>query len=159
MKKFIAIILYLLSTTVLNNVSAQTITVCGDVAGYSYWHKEGLVGDADAGWRKDKVDLTFSVVKTMNNHFDILIVDDKNRASSVVANSSTLQLVRRGSNDATLLRTASGGLIELYTIWKTSDGQTRVDVLRSVGASMLLQLSSVMTGVCTNTDFNQFNLN
>jgi len=134
---------------------AQSIASCKDPEGYGYHHYAGLVPKASSGFVKDKITGgAVTLQRTGNGKYDILFVDTYKQAISAVADGGTVSLLRKGKNDATFVHYFPGKVIELYTFWVDSEGESKYDLVQSKGGdSMKIHKIAIYVGNCTAIDF------
>lgn len=139
-------------------VNANTIAKCGSSEGNAYWHNAASNTENKSNWTKDKINSSTTLIRTAKNEFDILVVDKFGNVSSFVQDGGQVHLLRRGATDATFIHIHPGKVIELYTFWKSRDGEYNFDILLSKGGDeMLYHFSAVMTGKCGTINFNLIN--
>jgi hypothetical protein len=153
MTKTLIIFLLSLSAT----ASAQEITSCKDPKGHGYFHHHpgGLMSKSESGWSEEKITGGITTLKKLpDGNYDILIVDIRKRIISFRQDGGEIILLRKGADDATFLHMYPGNVIELYTFWRDNEGKYRFDMLQSKGgAAMQIHKSSVMTGYCSEINF------
>jgi hypothetical protein len=159
LKRSIAI---LLASFVLSPAFANTtvdIATCTDLTGSAFYHGAALLERKDQGWEKDSIKggrTTFK--KQMDGKYDILIMDVRKALFSLRQDGGEVILIRRGEKDATFLHMYPGKVIEIYTLWQDLDGVNRFDLLSSKGGDgMPIHKSSVMTGICSDINFEAIN--
>jgi hypothetical protein len=154
-QKMLKKILLLASIVSTPLIYAQAITSCQNPEGYSYHHFYGPVPKVSSGFTKDKI--TGGIVtlqKVGDKKYDILFVDVYKKIISAVGDGGSVTLLRRGKTDVTFVHAYPGKVIELYTFWLDTDGQSKYDLVQSKGGdSMQIHKSSIMIGTCGPIDF------
>lgn len=152
LKIFQIIMLVLFSSS----VSAQVVAACGNLDGYAFYHYSGSVSKKDSGFTKDKITGGMTTIQKMpDGTFDILVVDARKRIISMVQDGGKVLMLRRGEKDATFMLYFSNNSIDIYSVWIDADGQKKYDLLSSRGGdSTAVHKSSVMSGACTEINFN-----
>ena len=93
--------------------------------------------------------------KLADGTYDILFLDARKQIFSSRQDGGHILLMRNGINDATFLHFNPGMVIELYTFWKSSDGDFFYDLIQSKGGDgMLFHKSALMIGTCGAIDFS-----
>ena len=143
------LILMLMSLTALTAYSQQ-IATCRAPAGKVYYHFDGLVNEARAGWSDDKISGgVISLSKINEDAFDILYIDTQNKPISSTQDGAIVRLLRRGPNILTLLVFYPLGTTEIYSFFKEKDGRYRFSMMQNkTGAGAMIPKSSLMVGDC-----------
>ena len=149
------LILMLMSLTALTAYSQQ-IATCRAPAGKAYYHFDGLVDKAGAGWTDDKISKgVFSLSKIKEDTFDILYVDIQNKPISSTQEGAIVRLIRSGPNILTLLIFYPTATTEIYSFFKEKDGRSRFSMLQNkTGVGAFIPKSSLMVGDCDPIRFD-----
>lgn len=147
------VIFLLFASPMLSN--ATTIAKCGGTEGNTYWHNSAGNTENKSEWKKDKISSSTTLISTAKGDYDILVVDKFGNVSSFVQDGGQVLLLRKGSEDATFIHVHQYMAIELYTFWKSRNGDSNFDLLLSKGGDkMLFHFSALMTGKCDYIDFD-----
>lgn len=151
-KKSILALLSLISLTAYS----QQIATCRAPAGKAYYHFDGLVDKAGAGWSDDKITKgVFSLSKIKEDTFDILYVDIQNKPISSTQDGAIVRLIRSGPNILTLLVFYPSATTEIYSFFKEKDGRYRFSMMQNkTGVGAVLPKSSLMVGDCDPIRFD-----
>ena len=151
-KKSILALMSIISLTAYS----QQITTCRAPAGKAYYHFDGLVDKAGAGWTDDKITKgVFSLSKIKEDTFDILYVDIQNKPISSTQEGAIVRLIRSGPNILTLLVFYPTATTEIYSFFKEKDGRFRFSIMQNrTGEGATYPKSSVMVGDCDPIRFD-----
>ncbi len=142
--------------TLASPLLAQAIATCTSPSGYSYNHHQGFIDEENSGWIEDAISGgVVTLQKLADGTYDILFLDATKQIFSSRQDGGHILLMRNGINDATFLHFNPGMVIELYTFWKSSDGDFFYDLIQSKGGDgMLFHKSALMIGTCGAIDFS-----
>jgi hypothetical protein len=136
--------------------ASQTIADCRNPEGHALYHHNSRGGSPS--FEIDKISngmLSFQKLK--DDSYDLLVVDSRNKISSMVQDGGRIILLRKGKSDATFILIFPGSSIELYTLWLDQEGRARLDMLQSRGGDLLrlgAHKSSLMTASCEKINFD-----
>ena len=135
---------------------AQSVATCQNPEGYAYFHFSGLVPSEKSGFVQDQITGGLVTLQKVGpRKYDLLFVDASKRIISATGDGGIVTLVRKGSQDATFIHFYPGRVLEVYTFWVDSKGQSKYDILQSKGGDFMpIHKSSVMVGTCANIDFD-----
>ena len=151
-KKSIVALLFLISLTAYS----QQIATCRAPAGKAYYHFDGLVNEARAGWSDDKISGgVISLSKINEDAFDILYIDTQNKPISSTQDGAIVRLLRRGPNILTLLVFYPTAQTEIYSFFKEKNGRSRFSMMQNrTGDGVTVPKSSVIVGDCDPIRFD-----
>ncbi len=136
-----------------NEVSAKsqpvTFATCGPLEGWSFYHYSGMMKKEQAGWQKDSIKKgKFSFKFLGDRKFDILIQDAAGTLFSLVQDGGTVIPLRFTKDNVALVHGSGDGVVEIYNVFRESDGTVKMSLMQNKGGSVLIQKSSVLIGNC-----------
>ncbi len=150
MKKIIFLFLSLFSIT---TYSQSQIAGCENLKGYVYYPYVYPVPKNKSGWVQDSITGGKSVlVKRQNGQLDILFTDSNSKTPiSSVDDGGKVVLLGNSPNRITVL-VSYETVSEIYTYWRTDDGQLQVSLLQSKSGTV--PKSGLLIGSCQFINFN-----
>jgi hypothetical protein len=136
------------------SVYAQTqIAACQNPKGYMFYPFISPIQKSKSGWTDDAITGGKSILtKNANGQLDIVFIDSiKKTPISSVADGGKVILLRNLSNQLAVL-VAYDTVTEIYTYWKTEDGQLQFSLIQS--KSGLIPKSGALVGTCEFINFN-----
>jgi hypothetical protein len=151
MKK-ILVTLFLTSLSVTSYSQTQ-IAACQNPKGYMYYPFISPVPKNKAGWIEDAITGGKSILtKSSNGQLDVMFIDSASKKPiSSIEDGGKVILLRRSNNQISVL-IAYDTVSEIYTYWKTDDGQFQYSLLQSKGGQV--SKSGSMIGTCQFINFN-----
>ena len=149
-KLFIGIFLTFISTYTF---SQSQIAGCENLKGYVYYPYVYPVPKNKSGWVQDSITGGKSVlVKRQNGQLDILFTDSNSKTPiSSIDDGGKVVLLGNSPNRITVL-VSYETVSEIYTYWRTDDGQLQVSLLQSKSGTV--PKSGVLIGSCPFINFN-----
>lgn len=132
------------------NVQALEIATCRSPIGKAFYHYDGLMDKASAGWNDDKIsDGVFSLTISADQALDLLYVDFAKKPVSSVQAGGLVRILRRSATDLTVIVLYPESTTEIYSFFKERDGTFRFTLLQNkTGDGVILPKSSLMVGLC-----------
>ncbi len=133
--------------------SQSQIAGCENLKGYVYYPFVYPVPKNKSGWVQDSITGGKSVlVKRQNGQLDILFTDSNSKTPiSSVDDGGKVVLLGSSPNRITVL-VSYETVSEIYTYWRTDDGQLQVSLLQSKSGTV--PKSGVLIGSCQFINFN-----
>ncbi len=133
--------------------SQSQIAGCENLKGYVYYPYVYPVPKNKSGWVQDSITGGKSVlVKRQNGQLDILFTDSNSKTPiSSVDDGGKVVLLGSSPNRITVL-VSYETVSEIYTYWRTDDGQLQVSLLQSKSGTV--PKSGVLIGSCQFINFN-----
>jgi hypothetical protein len=150
MKKVIFLFLSLFS---ISAHSQSQIAGCENLKGYVYYPYVYPVPKNKSGWVQDSITGGKSVlVKRQNGQLDILFTDSNSKTPiSSIDDGGDVILLGNSPNRITVL-VSYDKVTEIYTYWRTDDGQLQVSLLQSKSGTV--PKSGLLIGSCQFINFN-----
>ena len=148
------IVFFVLTTFVSSYAFSQDLAICHSPKGKAYYAHNGIVPKDKAGWQDDAITGGTYTLTRQGKEFDLLYVDATKRVASTKAQGGTVQLLRIGENNFSVLVYYPNSTIEIYSFIKDNSGKLTLHIMQSKGGDALLQKSSVMIGKCEVIDFS-----
>lgn len=123
------------------------IAACQNPRGYIYYPVFFPVTKDKSGWIEDKISGGKSIL-TLNakGEYDIIFIDAvRNQPVSSKEDGGTVILLRKSLKEIAVL-VAYDKVAEIYTYWKSDDGQLQYSILQSKGGTV--SKSGAMVGSC-----------
>ena len=133
--------------------TAQEVANCHSPKGKAYFAHLGIVPQDKAGWQDDAVTGGAYTLTRQGKELDLLYVDSTKRVASTKAQGGTVQLLRIGERNFSVLVYYPNDTIEIYSFIKENSGKLTLHIMQSKGGNALVQKSSVMIGRCEFIDF------
>ena len=138
-----------------NNTFAQAqIASCHDPKGYAFFPFIDPVPKSNSGWTDDAITGgVATLTKVGTNDYDLLFIDTTKRVISSKQDGGIVRVVRSNPKEITVL-VLYPNIVEIYTFWKTKDGQLQYSLIQSKGADNPIYKTSAMVGKCDFINFN-----
>ena len=145
MKNFLCALMLLMSVSSVTFAETK-ITACQSYAGYGYYPFVNPILKNDSGWTEDKTTSgKSSLVKQENGEYDIIFSDSMRARVSAKEDGGTVVLLRKSSKDIAVLVNYLM-VAEIYTFWKTDDGQLQYSLVQSKGGT--ISKTGAYVGTC-----------
>jgi len=147
------LLISLLSFLSITCYSQSQIAACQNPKGYIYYPYISPVPKNKSGWIEDSITGGKSILsKNSNGQLDIIFIDSvRNTPISSMEDGGKVILLRRSYNQISVL-VSYDAVSEIYTYWKTEDGQLQYSHLQSKGGQ--ISKSGAMIGTCQFINFN-----
>ncbi len=142
-----------LATFISDVAFAEDLAICHSPSGKAYYAYNGIVPKDKAGWQDDAITGGTYTLTRQGKELDLLYVDATKRVASTKAQGGTVQLLRIGEGNFSVLVYYPNSTIEIYSFIKENSGKLTLHIMQSKGGDALLQKSSVMIGKCEVIDF------
>ena len=155
MKKILGLLL--LGLVSFNTIAQAQIASCHDPKGYAFFPFIDPVPKNKAGWTDDAITSgVVTLTKIGKNDYDLLFVDSTKRIISSKQDGGLVKLIRANQKEIAVLILYSN-IVEIYTFWKTNDGQMQYSSIQSKGGENPIYKTSAMIGKCDFINFNAVN--
>lgn len=137
---------------------AQTkIATCSDPKGYAFYPFVDPVPKGKSGWTDDAITGGMATLTKIGaNDYDLLFTDTTKRVVSSKQDGGLIRVFRANSREISAF-IIYPNIIEIYTFWKTKDGQLQYSILQSKGGENPIYKTSAMVGKCDYINFNAVN--
>jgi hypothetical protein len=151
MKKLLLVIFLSLNTTYI--FSQTQIAACENPKGYIFYPHIHPVPKNKSGWTQDAITGGKSIfVRNTDGKYDLLFTDSMSKKPiSSIDDGGQVLLLRKTKNQISVLINYDS-VTEIYTYWKTDDGQLQYSVLQSKSGT--ITKSGAMVGTCQFINFN-----
>ena len=152
MKKLLALILLV---TTHSSYSQTQIAACENPLGFAYYPYISPVPKNKSGWIEDKISGGKSILVNNQSGLDLVFIDSVRKTPlSAVEDGGKVILLRKTSNQISVMVNYES-VTEIYTYWRTDDGQLQYSILQSKNGAVsgTLMKSSVMVGSCQFINF------
>ena len=134
-------------------IAQSQIAACENLKGYIYYPYISPVTKDKSGWIKDSITGGRSIlIKNTSGQLDIIFIDSiRNTPISSIEEGGKVIMLRKSFNQIAVL-ISYDAVSEIYTYWKTDDGQLQYSLIQSKGG--LVSKSGAMIGTCQFINFN-----
>ena len=133
------------------------IASCHDPKGYAFFPFIDPVPKSKSGWTDDAITGgVATLTKIGKGDYDLLFVDSTKRVISSKQDGGLVRLIRANQKEIAVL-VLYPNIVEVYTFWKTNDGQLQYSIIQSKGADNPIYKTSEMVGKCDFINFNAIN--
>lgn len=142
--------------TSLSSYSQTQIAACENPKGFVYYPYISPVPKDKSGWIEDKITGGKSILVKNPSGLDLVFIDSvKKIPLSSVEDGGKVILLRRTTNQISVLVDYQS-VTEIYTYWKTDDGQLQYSIIQSKNGMVpgTISKSGVMVGTCQFINFN-----
>jgi hypothetical protein len=154
MKKIFLTLLLIVSS--FSCYSQTQIAACENPKGYVYYPYISPVPKNKSGWIEDAITGGKSILVKNQSGLDLIFIDSvkKTPLSSFDDGGKVILLRKTGNQISVLVNYES--VTEIYTYWRTEDGQFQYSIIQSKNGmvSGTLSKSGVMVGTCQFINFN-----
>ena len=142
-----------LTTLSMTSYSQTQIAACENPKGYVFYPHISPIPKNKSGWTQDAITGGKSILaRKSDGKFDILFTDSASKKPiSSVDDGGRVVLLRNSSNQISVLINYDS-VTEIYTYWKTDDGQLQYSIVQSKSGTV--PKSAVMVGTCQFINFN-----
>ena len=150
------ILFFFLSILSLHSYSQTQIAACENPKGFVYYPYISPVPKDKSGWIEDKITGGKSILVKNPSGLDLVFIDSvKKTPLSSVEDGGKVILLRRTTNQISVLVDYQS-VTEIYTYWRTDDGQLQYSIIQSKNGMVpgTLSKSGVMVGTCQFINFN-----
>jgi len=151
MKNYIIFFIFTLSSTY--SFSQTQIAACENPKGYIFYPYISPIPKNKSGWTQDAITGGKSIlVKRTDGKYDLLFTDSMSKKPiSSIEDGGKVFLLRKTFNQISVL--IDYDLVtEIYTYWKTDDGQLQYSIVQSKSGTV--PKSGAMVGTCQFINFN-----
>ena len=122
------------------------ITSCQSYAGYGYYPFVNPISKNNSGWKEDKTTGgKTSLVMQESGKYDVIFADSMRPRVSATEDGGTVVLLRKSPKDIAVLVNYLM-VAEIYTFWKTDDGQLQYSLVQSKGGT--ISKTGAYVGTC-----------
>ena len=151
MKKLFLLIL--LSLVSISSFSQTQIAGCENLKGYIFYPHISPIPKNKSGWTQDAITGGKSIlVRRTDGKYDLLFTDSMTKKPiSSMDDGGQVVLLRKTKNQISVLIDYEL-VTEIYTYWKTDDGQLQYSLVQSKSGTV--PKSGAMVGTCQFINFN-----